>query len=47
MVGRGYFAYFKFEVMKDGVEHVLKKLHPEQNVGHLLPFLTQLTNVTA
>ena len=42
-VGRGYAVHFKFEAMKDCMEHVFKKLHPVQNVGHLLPFLPRLT----
>jgi hypothetical protein len=42
-VGQGYSAHFKFEAMKDGMEHVLKKLHPVQNAGNFLPFLPQLT----
>ena len=42
-VRRGYIAHFKFEAMKDGMERVLKKVHPVQNVGRLLPFLPQLT----
>jgi hypothetical protein len=29
--------------MKDGMEHVLKKARSVQDVGHLLPFLLQLT----
>jgi hypothetical protein len=41
--GQGYLAHFKFEAMKDGMEHVLKKVHPVHNVGNLLPFLPQLT----
>jgi hypothetical protein len=36
-------AHFKFEGIKDGMQHVLKKVHPVQNVGYLLPFLPQLT----
>ena len=43
MVGRGYFAHFKLQTMKGGVKHVLKRLHPLQNVGNLLQFPPQLT----
>jgi hypothetical protein len=41
MVRQGYSAHFKFEATKDRLERVLKKLHPMQNVGNLLLFLTQ------
>jgi len=36
---RGHSANFKLRAKKDGLEDVLKKLHPVQNVFNLLPFL--------
>jgi hypothetical protein len=37
------FPSFKFEVKRDGLEHVSKKLYLVQNVGNVLPFLPQFT----
>ena len=41
--GWGLFLSFQIRGNEKGMEHVLKKLHPLQNVGNLFPFLPQLT----